>query len=157
MNINPPKLVPHPNLVNEEGEEWIPGAIDLLSISTYGDEDECGHYTAPENYYYIGAIKGSTTVDVEVMDAIINLILFFVPHTIKVPFLNTTMLTEDIMLVDGFKGDYTKYQYMYGTYPDPELYWNHKFYVIKSDDGTGEVVGNACVRTFIPKQHSGPF
>ena len=47
MNINPPKLVPHPNLVIEEGEEWIRGAIDPLSISTYGDE--CGHYTAPEN------------------------------------------------------------------------------------------------------------
>lgn len=56
---------PPPELIIGEGEVWVPDAIDPRLIQTRGSDDECRHGGgSPDNYRYIGAVRGNTTADV---------------------------------------------------------------------------------------------
>lgn len=146
---------PPPELIILEGEEWVPDAVDPLSISTYGYDDDCRHNGAsPPKYRYIGAVRGNTQYDVFAVDILKAVISVSVPGTQIV--LDIISALENIFPGDELEGDYYRYQYIYEVGPDPNLYWFHTVYSCATKNG--EYVGTACYATYSPKKPvSDPF
>ena len=127
------ELTPPPELIIGEGEVWIPGAIDPNLISLYGEDDECRHHGQPSNYRYLGAVYGSTKLDVAAVSLLELTITFLVPAS-GIAFSLVTAadnISTILGLVDDsdqLTGDYIKYQYIYNFGLDPNMYWFHTFY-----------------------------
>lgn len=104
-------LSPPPELIILEGEEWVPNAVDPLSISVHGYDDDCRHNGAsPSNYRYIGAVRGSTELDVLAVDILTKVISVCVPES-AIAF-DILSAIQKIFPGDRLEGDYYKYQYI---------------------------------------------
>lgn len=153
------KLTPPPELIIEEGERWIPDAVDPFSVSTYGSDAECGHNGHPDNYRYLGAVEGNTEADAQAVDLVTKVVTLGVPKpfkiVVKLAFKAIDVL-EKITEGDKLQGNYIKYQYIYNFGLDPNMYWFHTVYEFETEDQIE--VGNACYATYSPKKStSDPF
>ena len=148
-------LTPPPELIIEEGETWVPDAVDPFSMSPYGDEDDCGQYGGPSNYRFIGAVKGSTQADVKAVHAVEKIIQCYIPKPFDWMFKIVCKVAEKLLPGNKLEGDYMKYQYIYNVGPDPNMYWFHYFFEFATVDG--EAVGNACYGTYSPKKPGDHF
>ena len=143
------ELTPPPELIIEEGEEWLPNVPDPF-IATRGMDDDCRHNSGhPQNYRYIGAVKGSTQADTLAVDIVLNIITLALPRligdTISIAFAN-----NKVTVGDKLEGEYIKYQYIYDVGPDPNMYWFHYWFSFATRNG--EPVGNQCYATYSPKK-----
>lgn len=150
------ELTPPPELVIGEGEEWIPGAIDPFSISTYGEDDECRHHGQPSNYRYIGAVRGHTDVDILAVNLFTGVISLGIGN-LALNIVSLALQTlYSISPGDELEGPYIKYQYIYNNGSlDPNMYWYHTFYQFETQDG--DLVGNGCLATYSPEKPGDPF
>lgn len=149
------ELTPPPELIIGEGEEWIPGAIDPFSISTYGEDDECKHHGRPVNYRYIGAVRGNTVVDAIAVDIVSSLVTLWIPSPYNLP-LDIYFLVEGALSAgDQIYADYIKYQYIYNSSPDPNMYWHHTFFDFSAPDDA--YFGGDCYATYSPPKPGDPY
>lgn len=153
------KLTPPPELIIEDGERWIPGAVDPFSVSTYASVDECGHNGHPDNYRYLGAVEGNTKADAQAVDLVAKVVTLGVPKPFKIVIKLTFKaidVLEKITEGDKLQGNYIKYQYIYDFGPDSNMYWFHTVYEFETEDQVA--VGGACYATYSPKKStSDPF
>lgn len=146
---------PPPDLIILEGETWIPDAVDPRTIAPHGGDDECRHgLYPPEDYVFIGAVRGNTTADTTAVDMFTGVIGLFVPaFGVAIAVVG---IIEDIFPGDKLEGDYIKLQYKHYFGPDPNLYWFHTHFDFATQRGVP--VGPACYATFSPKKSTNnPF
>lgn len=146
------ELTPPPELIIEEGEEWLPNVPDPF-IATRGMDDDCRHNSGhPQNYRYIGAVRGSTTADAQAVNFVTQIVTLGIsfPWSLLLDFSFDAMQTYDLEVGDKLQGNYIKYQYIYNAGPDPNMYWDHYWYSFATKNG--KPVGNQCYATYSPKK-----
>jgi len=148
-------ISPPPELIILDGEEWIPDAVDPFAITMYGSEDECKHGGGkPENYRYIGAVRGSTSADTIAVNLFTDIISLFLPKPFNIA-LTFIGFAENIVPNDQLEGEYIKHQFIYNFGPDPNMYWYHYHFEFATKNG--KPVGDACYATYSPKKPGDPY
>ena len=149
--------LPPPELVIQEGEEWIPDAVDPFSIVPYGSDDECRHGGAvPSGYRYIGAVCGNTNADVIWVDLFSLGVSSKIPNKISLIISIAGIIADAITVGDKLQGPYIKWQYIYDEGGlDPNMYWYHTVYQFATVNGYP--VGDACYATYSPQKPGDPL